>query len=152
MATVIQTVGLGARSLETLLEILAAARVRRVVDVRRYPSSARHPHHDAPALHAALRAAGWEVHALGDLLGGDRKGGYASWMRTAAFRRGLEKLEALAADAPTLLLCAEAAPERCHRRLLGAALEARGWKVAHHRRSLSERTARGQMRVIRKTG
>ena len=73
-------------------------------------------------------------------------------MKTAGFRRGLAKLETLAADGPVLLLCAEADPDRCHRRFLAAALEARGWPVAHLRTTLSERTARGQMRVVRRTG
>jgi len=149
---VVHTMGLGARSLETILEVLAASRARTVVDVRRYGSSARHPHQQAEVLHGAFRERGFEVHALGDLLGGDRTGGYPRYMETPAFRRGLERLEALAAAAPTMVLCAELAPERCHRRFLGAALEERGWSVAHHLSALSERTARGQMRLVRKTG
>jgi uncharacterized protein (DUF488 family) len=149
---VIHTMGLGARSLTTVLEALSDARVSRVVDIRRYPTSVRHPHHGAKTLHGALRAAGCEVHDLGALLGGDRKGGYEGWMRTAAFRRGLEKLEALAEEGPVMLVCAEAEPDRCHRRILAAAMEERGWPVAHHRSTLTERTARGQMRLVRKTG
>ena len=152
MARVVHSMGLGARDLPTILEVLAAARVRQVVDVRRYGTSARHPHHAAAVLHGALRSAGYGVHALGDHLGGDRPGGYGAWMRSAAFRRGLERLEALALEAPTMVLCAEASPERCHRAHLAAALEERGWAVAHHGLSLSERTARGEMRVVRKTG
>lgn len=152
MPNVVHTMGLGARSLETILEVLAASRVRTVADVRRYGSSARHPHHQAEALHGALRARGFEVHALGDLLGGDRRGGYPKYMETKAFLRGLGRLEAVAMAGPTMVLCAELAPERCHRRFLGAALEERGWRVAHHHAALSERTARGQMRLVRKTG
>ncbi len=152
MAKIVHTMGLGARSLPTVLEVLAAARVRRVVDIRRYGTSARHPHHASAALHPALAAAGYEVADLGALLGGDRPRGYGAWMRSAGFRRGLERLEALALEAPTVILCAEASPERCHRRFVAAALEERGWAVAHHGRALSERTARGEMRVVRKTG
>jgi uncharacterized protein (DUF488 family) len=144
--------GLGARSLGTILEVLAASRARTVVDVRRYGSSARHPHHGSAVLHAALRERGFEVHDLGSLLGGDRSGGYPAYMRTRAFARGLALLEGLAAAAPTMLLCAESAPERCHRRFLAAALAERGWRIAHHHSALSERTARGQMRLVRKTG
>jgi uncharacterized protein (DUF488 family) len=152
MEHVIHTMGLGDRSLETILEALAAARVTRVVDIRRYGTSARHPHHDARALHGALAGRGIEVCDLGHLLGGDRPGGYGKHMSTGAFRRGLERLEALAADRPVVVLCAERDAERCHRRLLGAALEERGWKVAHHGLTLSERTARGHLRLHRKTG
>lgn len=144
--------GLGDRSLETIVEVLALARVKRVVDVRRYGSSARHPHHQAGALHAALRERGFEVLHLGDLLGGDRRGGYERHMGTAAFRRGIGRLEELAAEGPLMILCAEREPDRCHRRFVAAALEERGWRVAHHALTLSERTARGHLRVIRKTG
>lgn len=152
MAKVLHTVGLGSRSLGTILELLAVARAKRVVDIRRYPSSARRPHLDAEALHAALRERGFEVVAMGDLLGGDRRGGFERYMGTGAFRRGLARLEALAAGSPTALLCAEQEPDRCHRRFIAAALEERGWQVAHHLHTLSERTARGHMRLVRRTG
>ena len=152
MNEVVHTTGLGTRSLETILEALNAARSRVVVDVRRYGSAARHPHHEAASLHAVLRTHGFEVHDLGELLGGDRKGGFPRHMKSAAFRLGLERLEALARTGPTMLICAESDPRRCHRLLLGAALEERGWRVAHHRATLSERTARGEMRIVRKTG
>ena len=144
--------GLGSRSLETILELLAVARVKRVVDIRRYGSAGRTPHHASPVLHALLRERGLEVLDLGDLLGGDRKGGFEGYMKGAGFRRGLDRLESFAEGGPTMLLCAERDPDRCHRRFVGAALEARGWKLAHHSATLSERTARGQMRLIRKTG
>jgi uncharacterized protein (DUF488 family) len=152
MANVLHTMGLGGRSLETVLDLLAVARAKRVVDIRRYPTSARYPHHAVPALHEALRARGFEVLSMGDLLGGDRRGGFERYMGTAAFRRGLARLEAAATETPTMVLCAEKEPDRCHRRFLAAALEERGWKVAHHLSSLSERTARGEMRLVRKTG
>jgi len=152
MDRVVHTMGLGSRSLETILEALAAARVRVVVDVRRWGSSARHAHHRSETLHAVLRSHGLLVEDLGALLGGDRAGGYPRWTRSAAFRRGLDRVEALASAAPTMLLCAEFRPDRCHRRFLGAALEERGWRVAHHLATLAERTARGQMRIVRKTG
>ena len=152
MVRVMHTVGLGSRNLGTILEILAVSRAKRLVDIRRYPSSARQPHLDAPVLHAALRAAGYEVIAMGDLLGGDRRGGFERYMETGAFRRGLARLEAAADEVPTALLCAEQEPDRCHRRFICAALEEKGWQMAHHLHSPSERSARGQMRLVRRTG
>ncbi len=148
----IHTVGLGGRPLSRVLELLRRARVTRVVDVRRYGSSDRHAHLAAPALHAALREAGIEVHDLGDLLGGDRRGGYPRHMGTAGFRKGLARLEALALEAPTAILCAERDPERCHRRFLAGALEKEGWTVVHHLHTMAERAARGDLRLVGEAG
>jgi uncharacterized protein (DUF488 family) len=152
MRNVVHMMGLGERDLGTILEMLVQARVARVVDVRRYGSSARYPQHAAGVLHRALRAEGVEVADLGDLLGGDRPGGYRKYMATGGFRSGLASLEALAAAGPVMVLCAERRAERCHRRFLAAALEERGWPVAHHESALSERRTRGEMRLVRKTG
>ena len=65
MRQVVHTMGLGTRSLETILEALAAARVKVVVDVRRWGTSARHAQHRADALHPVLRSHGFEVHDIG---------------------------------------------------------------------------------------
>lgn len=56
---------------------------------------------------------------------------YADAMATPEFRSGVERLEALARDAPTDCLCAEKLWWRCHRRLLADLLVARGWRVIH---------------------
>lgn len=45
----------------------------------------------------------------------------------AAFARVLD----LAARAPLAILCAEAHPSRCHRRLVSYLAALRGWRVAH---------------------
>ena len=152
MAKTLHTLGLGDRSVGTILEILARTRARRVVDIRRYPVSARRPHLDATVLHPALRAAGYEVIALGDLLGGDRPGGFVRYMGTGGFRRGLDLLEEAAGGAPVALLCAERDPGRCHRRWIASALEERGWTAAHLVHAPSERAARGHLRLVRRTG
>ncbi|MHC4821953.1 MAG: DUF488 domain-containing protein [Planctomycetota bacterium] len=149
---VIHTMGLGNRSLEVLLDLLARARVTRVVDIRRYGSSSRYPHHEATSLHRELRQAGYEVCDLGDLLGGDRKGGYRRYMESASFRHGLARLTEIAEAGPTVLLCAEREPERCHRQHLAELLESGGWTVAHHVLTKEERVARGDLRLVRKTG
>ena len=44
------TIGHSSRTLEEFVELLKAARVDLVVDVRKLPGSARHPHFDEDAL------------------------------------------------------------------------------------------------------
>jgi len=52
-------------------------------------------------------------------------------MQTPAFAESLSKLIEIAADAPTVIMCAEAVPWRCHRSLIADALTARGIEAQH---------------------
>jgi uncharacterized protein (DUF488 family) len=57
--------------------------------------------------------------------------GYADHMASDEFAAGLGRLEAVARERRTAVMCAEAQWRRCHRRLLSDALLARGWEVVH---------------------
>ncbi|HEX6738171.1 MAG TPA: DUF488 domain-containing protein [Vicinamibacteria bacterium] len=137
------TVGHSTRTLAELLDLLQEHGVRELVDVRRYPSSRRHPHFHGAALAAALRAAGLAYRHEPDL-GGHRQPlpdspnrawrsealrGYADHMLTPAFQAALDRLRA--AGEGVAVMCAEADPERCHRQLLADALLAGGRPVLH---------------------
>jgi uncharacterized protein (DUF488 family) len=139
------TAGHSTRPAAELLAMLQEAVVELLVDVRRFPGSRRHPQFAREALAAALAGAGI-TYTHEPALGGRRAPrsdsphtawrnagfrGYADHMETAEFRDALARLEALAAERPTAILCAEAVPWRCHRRLIADALLARGWDVAH---------------------
>ena len=52
-------------------------------------------------------------------------------METPEFGAALARLEQLASERPTTIMCAEAQWWRCHRRLIADALTARGWRVLH---------------------
>ena len=52
-------------------------------------------------------------------------------MQTPAFGENLAKLIEFAAAGPTVIMCAEAVPWRCHRSLIADALAARGIEVEH---------------------
>jgi uncharacterized protein (DUF488 family) len=52
-------------------------------------------------------------------------------MRSGEFGAALDELMALARNAPTCIMCAEAQWWRCHRRLISDALLVRGWEVLH---------------------
>ena len=129
------TIGHSNHPAERLLELLEGQGIARVVDVRRAPFSRRHPQHGREALRESLEGRGiaycWEGEALG---------GKVDWERhrqSPAFRAGLERLRALAGEAPTAILCAEENPQQCHRLgLVGAAwLERFGGKLLHIRGS-----------------
>jgi uncharacterized protein (DUF488 family) len=142
---VVYTVGHSTRSEEQLSDVLRAAGVGAVVDVRSFPSSRRHPQFNRGALERWLPEAGVDYLNIFEL-GGRRdpaptssnggwreRGfrGYADHMASAEFAAGLRRLEQLARVRPTAVMCAEALWWRCHRRLIADALTIRGWEVVH---------------------
>jgi uncharacterized protein (DUF488 family) len=137
------TVGHGTRPIDELLEVLEGAEARTLVDVRRYPSSRRHPQFNQAALAAAVEGAGIAYrHAVE--LGGRRSGepgeesfrcievaafrSYAARMRT---REWQDALAAALAESEPCFMCAETLWWRCHRRLIAELLMARGDEVVH---------------------
>ncbi len=127
----VYTLGTSTRSMDEFLEILAVKGIKRVCDVRSFPTSKRFPHFTSQSFATSLREAGFEYFWLGERLGGYRKGGYAAHMESEEFERGLGELEELAAGAATAVVCAELLPWKCHRRFIASALEDRGWEVIH---------------------
>ena len=141
----IYTAGHSTRSADELIELLREHDVGRLVDVRRFPGSRRHPHFNGATMQKWLAAAGIEYAHEVDL-GGRRKGlagspntawrvagfrAYADYMDTPEFRAALDRLVAGASMATTAIVCAEVVPWRCHRRLISDTLVARDIDVVH---------------------
>ena len=57
--------------------------------------------------------------------------GYADYMQTDEFWAAIDRLERLAGERRTAIMCAEAVPWRCHRSLISDALTVRGVDVRH---------------------
>jgi uncharacterized protein (DUF488 family) len=57
--------------------------------------------------------------------------GYADYMETDRFHKSAVQLVNLGARSPTVMLCAERSPERCHRRLIADYLTLQGVEVIH---------------------
>jgi uncharacterized protein (DUF488 family) len=139
------TVGHSTRTAPEFLALLETYGIRRLVDVRRYPGSRRHPHFSREQLAPALEGVGIEyVHALE--LGGRRTPqpdsqntawrsasfrAYADHMAGAEFQIWLARLAAWATGSDTAIMCAEAVPWRCHRQIIADALVARDIEVVH---------------------
>jgi uncharacterized protein (DUF488 family) len=56
---------------------------------------------------------------------------YADYMRSQEFRAGFADLMNALAARPTAIMCAEASPYRCHRRLISDWAELHGVEVVH---------------------
>jgi uncharacterized protein (DUF488 family) len=135
------TIGHSTRSIDELLAAVRAHGVERIVDVRRFPGSRRNPQFGQEALGQALAGGGIE-YQWSPQLGGRRsrpKGAapsawrvagfaaYADYMLTQEFGRAIEELLEAADRRATAVMCAEAVPYRCHRRLIS------DWVVLHGR-------------------
>lgn len=124
----IYTIGYGNHKLEDFIGLLKHFKIELVVDVRRFPTS-KWPEFVKETLEKSLLSSGIGYVHLREL-GGYRRG-YEIYMRTPEFRDGLEKLEELARDRSTAVMCVESHPSGCHRRFIARELQRKGWKVIH---------------------
>jgi uncharacterized protein (DUF488 family) len=141
----IYTIGHSTRTLEEFETLLAHINIPLLVDVRTLPRSRHVPHFNSDNLARALAQKNIGYRHMKNL-GGLRKPakdsinlgwrnssfrGYADYMQTAEFQRGIAELLDLAEKEKTAVMCAEAVPWRCHRSLIADVLVARGWEVHH---------------------
>lgn len=124
------TLGTDRRSEEDFIEILLAHTIEALIDVRSVPKS-KIPTFNRRYLEGLLKNEGIGYHYLGDELGGLRKGGYTAYILTDAFMRGIDKLESLAGNTLSVIICAERFPWKCHRKWISRELHKRGWHVEH---------------------
>jgi len=137
------TIGHSILSAETFVVALIENGCDRLIDIRRYPGSRRHPQFGQERLFESLADAG-----IGGIwregLGGRRKAqlnsvntgwrneafrGYADYMQTPAFAEEIDWLLEQIQRSSLVIMCAEALPWRCHRSLVGDAVLARGLAV-----------------------
>jgi uncharacterized protein (DUF488 family) len=138
------TIGHSTRPIGEFIHLLQAHAIRQLLDIRTIPKSRRNPQFNTDALAASLAAAkiayvhmkelGGLRHPARDSLNlGWRNAsfrGYADYMQMPAFAEALDRAIDLAKEKPpTVLMCAEAVPWRCHRSLVADALLVRGIRV-----------------------
>jgi uncharacterized protein (DUF488 family) len=142
----IWTVGHSTRAIDEFISLIQANDIKLLADVRSLPGSRRYPQFNREMLAGSLGKAGIHYEHFPEL-GGRRKPrsdsrnrawrnasfrGYADYMETEEFRKGVERLLDLAAGAgPTAIMCAEAVWWRCHRSLISDYLKAADIEVMH---------------------
>jgi hypothetical protein len=157
------TIGHSNHELPRFCELLRAAGVAAVADVRSSPYSQRLPQYNQSELRHALEAGGVAYLFFGHELGGrprdrsvyDRDGrvDYRRVRATAQFREGLDRLIAELRQRSVALMCAEDDPLDCHRGLMIAPeLVERGVCPRHVLRDGSlESTSDFEDRLLRET-
>ena len=142
----IWTIGHSTRDIDVFISLLAENEIKLVADVRMFPSSKRYPQFNKEELARSLEERGVRYEHFPEL-GGRRKPmpdsqntawrneafrGYADYMETEEFCKGVERLLQLAKDGTRIaIMCAEAVWWRCHRALISDFLKARGVEVIH---------------------
>jgi len=142
----IWTIGHSTRNIDAFISLLEENGIKLLADVRSLPGSKRYPQFNKETLAESLNAHGIRYEHFPEL-GGRRKSepdsrntawrnasfrGYADYMETEEFHKGVERLLALAGEAgPAAIMCAEAVWWRCHRSLISDYLKARGIDVMH---------------------
>lgn len=126
------TVGHGTLPADDLAALLRGAGVERLVDVRAFPGSRRHPQFGREEMERWVPDAGID-YRWARALGGRRRPvpasrhvairndsfrAYADHMETDEFREAVDHLIGLAADRTTAVMCSETLWWRCHRRLI----------------------------------
>lgn len=146
-AETIWTIGHSTRSIEEFVALLKRYQLETVADVRRFPGSRRLPQFGEDALRTSLGDQGIDYLLIRELGGRRRPAadsintawrntsfrGYADHVGSAEFSIGLERLQELAAQRRTAMMCAEVLWWRCHRSLISDVLMVSGIKVMHIR-------------------
>lgn len=152
----VYSIGHSNLSKDDFLQLLKKFAIHVLVDVRSSPYSQYLPHFNRPELQHFLSGKGIEYLFAGEFLGGrpqdpqlyrareipEGKADYLNLVdypavaRTDHFRRGLNRLIAVAAQRTVAIMCSEEDPLQCHRHhLIANELDLRNIPVVHIRKS-----------------
>ena len=126
----VYTLGTSNRSIKEFLEILRDYQIEIVLDVRRWPTSKWFPHFKKENLKKFLKENKIEYFHF-EKLGGFREGGYEKYTKTNQFKKALRELIKISKLKPTIIICAEKFPWKCHRAFIAKELEKEGIEVIH---------------------
>ena len=141
----IYTIGHSIKTLERIIAMLQSFNIEMLVDIRSYPGSKRYPHFNKENLEISLPEKNISYTHLKSLGGRratkqDSKNtgwrhpafrGYADYMETDEFKKGIAQLENIAIKQRTAYMCSEAVWWRCHRSLVSDYLKLNEWQVYH---------------------
>lgn len=141
----IWTIGHSTHTLDVFMAMLKSFQIEVVADIRSFPGSRKFPQFNKENLEITLPQNNLEYIHIKNL-GGRRKvnpnskntswrhpafRGYADFMETAIFKKGINELEQIASKKRTAYMCSEAVWWRCHRSMVSDYLKVAGWKVMH---------------------
>ncbi len=150
----IYTIGHSTHSITAFLDMLGKFQIETLIDIRSVPFSQYSPQFNQSLLQNSLAASGITYVFLGNELGGriqdascyknsqipHTKTGYALYLAYDTiitknwFTAGIEKVQTIANEGRSAIMCSEENPEHCHRELIvGRRLKELGHGVIHIR-------------------
>ncbi len=124
------TIGHSTKTFDEFLELLDRFKIKKVIDVRRFPSSKKFPWFTKEFLEEQL-----PIHKISyvwlEELGGYRKGGYLEYTKTKEFKKAIEKLLEICKEGNSVIMCSEFKWWKCHRRYIANYLVKKGHQVIH---------------------
>ena len=139
------TIGHSTRTPEHFVEMLHSFDIKVLLDIRSFPGSKRFPQFNKENLATSMPENNIAYVHLKSLGGRrpvhkDSKNtawknaafrGYADYMETDEFKKGILELESIALKQRTAYMCSEAVWWSCHRSMVSDYLKLRGWTVYH---------------------
>jgi uncharacterized protein (DUF488 family) len=109
----VYTIGHSNREIAKFLKILKEHKIENLVDIRSFPTS-KFPIYKKENLKLELEKEGIKYHWLVDLEG-YRRERYERWIQGSEWKFSFKKLEGIASEGTTVIMCAEKLPRKCHR-------------------------------------
>ncbi len=125
----IYTVGYEGKTTEEFMKLLLEKDITHLIDLRSIPKSAKEGFSGGELKDLLFGKSIMYVHmpALGGMVDDD----YRDVMEEEGWLEAFSELNRLAEKGPTVIMCLEKDPMRCHRRYIAEKLEDEGWEVIH---------------------
>jgi uncharacterized protein (DUF488 family) len=145
MGTIIHTVGHSTQTSQELADLVGSFGVTDLIDIRAIPYSGYNPQFNREEMERTMPDHGLRYEHIAELGGhrpsqevmkaakscSERSRGFAEYMLSAEFARGIDRVLTLATETSIALMCAERDPTHCHRYWVADELTARGIEVRH---------------------
>ncbi len=125
----IHTIGYEGKNIEEFLQLLEKSRIKQLIDVRSHPKSQKEDFSKENLKQALFQKGIRYRHLPG--VGGLGEEGYQKKMKTEGWKTSFDDLKEMANNTPSVMMCLEKDPMRCHRRFIAERLEKEGWEVIH---------------------
>jgi len=126
----IYTIGHSNRSFEDFLDVLKSFNIQQVIDVRRFPTSKKHPWFSKEILEEGLARNGIKYVHFPEL-GGFRKEGYRNFAKSEEFSKAVKKLIEIIDGRTSVIMCSEFKWWKCHRKYIANFLSKSGHRIIH---------------------